>query len=221
MNLVQELGVPYLREHIVGCYFRYGDKIAHLMNVDSSGLVVNTVELAKAETAQRYNKEILPYDTLKSFKDLGWPRLGYRNFKCDDVYGNAVAYLTTSRSVHRGFREELVGYSYMDVYSAMYWQPHSFTPTASRIYRLAQIFEPQWIGFKEGMERIRKLEIPAFAMNEDIAIAASIRQGPDRYCDIYFRDRVVGHITEGGDFEIGNVIMKKSSLRRLRALMET
>jgi hypothetical protein len=220
MSLPSELGPQYIQEHIVGAVFRRENEIAYVRGCDSRRLVVSTFDLTNKEAIEWVNKDY-PHSALNSFKDMAWPRLGYRNLESDAVFGNVVAYLTTTRSVHRGLREEGIEYYYPEVYSALYWPARTYHPASNTLYRLQQIFDPTWIKFSEGMKRIKDMEIPGFALNEDLAVAVSIDQGPNRFCDMLFRNRVVGHVAEDNTLDLANVTLKRSSLKRLHKLMET
>lgn len=220
MNLITELGPRYIREHLVGALVRLpGNKVGYIRGCDERVLNVATIDLTKSEYA--WNNEDVPHDVLKTFKDIAWPRLGYRNLESESIFGNVVTYITCDRSVHRGLREDLLSYGYPEVYNAMYWGGLHSLPAADPLYRTAQIFDPKWISFKDGLRRIKAREIPAFAMNEDMAIAASVDQGPNRWCDLLHRNRVIGSVSESGSMMLHNVTLKKSSMKRLQKLMES
>lgn len=218
MSLPLELGTEYIREHLIGSLFRKGNEIAFIRGCDSYYLQVATIDLNSKDNMEWVNKNY-PHSALNSFKDLAWPRLGYRNMAVDEIFGNVTPYLTSQRSVHRGLREELIESTFPAVYDSMMYNPRGFHPYSNTLYRISQIFDPTWIEFKEGMAKIASGEILGFAMNEDLAIAISVDQGPDKYCDLLFRGRVVGSVTENGELILTNAVIKRSSLKRLYKLM--
>jgi hypothetical protein len=160
----------------------------------------------------------LPADSVASFLDVAWPKLGYRNL--ETRLGNCAVFISTARSVMRGLREESLIYSELPVTELLMISTTNNGMAGQNTYRLKQLFMPNWYSFKDGMKLITDREASSFALNEDIAIALSVDQGPGRHCDIFFREKVVGFIGDDGRVEIANKVIKRGQVAHILSNLE-
>src|SRR5690606_19649510 len=110
-------------------------------------------DLADPQRVPVYQGGILPASELSSFKDLEWPKLGYRNYFTENL-GNIVVFVESMRSPMRGLRYELLQQSVipaLDVAGVDLW---GTDPTCHSTYQLKNIFRPTWISFIQGMEKL-------------------------------------------------------------------
>lgn len=218
-NLTTQLGARYMQEFMAGALILDGDRVVMLGRPRSEALLsMNYIDLNHPDVG--WHDGTLAASRLKTFNDMAWPKLGYRNFANDKV-GNFVGYLTANRTVFRGLRDDQLMMEPMKFYATLGFSVWEFGDYASTPRKLAQIFRPKWFTYTEGMEGIRENKWPAFALNEDVAIALSFDQGAGRFCDIFFRGAVVGQITENGEILIANKVMKRSNLKKLYAVLES
>ena len=218
-NLVASLGPQYIREFYRGSLFVYEDKVCLFNTIIGDKVEAHTIPLNDKETREQWGSTLIPADTFKSFSDLAWPKLGYRNFKNKEL-GNSVVFISTSRSVMRGLREESLGYTDLPAIQCTGMSTNDYEPASWNGYRFKQIFRPTWYSFSEGMKMIRSGEWAGFAMNEDIAIGLSVDQAQGRFCDIYFREKVVGWIADDGRVEIANKVIKRGHMKSILNLLE-
>lgn len=219
-NLTTQLGAQYVAEFMRGALFLDAENNRILMLSrprTESILGVHVLMLDNPEGG--WGEASIAASKLKSFKDLAWPKLGYRNLENDKV-GNLVVYYTSDRTVHRGLRQDHLHIDQMSFFDSLGFPVMDFGKSGNDNYRLCQLFKPKWYTYAEGMNLIKENKIPAFALNEDIAVAMSFDQGAGRFCDIFFRGVVVGQITENGEIMITNKVMKRSNLKKMYAMLE-
>jgi hypothetical protein len=215
-RLIEQLGPDYLNEFCRGTLITDGDFLYNIRRVHDDHLECFRVSLLDGEDTQWVAGHSLSTDKLDSFSSLAWPKLGYRNFEnvsCD----NLVVFVTANRSVLRGLHSDQLAYDNLPIFQTL--EGFTYSPQNGSNYKLRKIFRPHWIQFKEGMNRIREGEICGFALNEDVAISLSATEGPNRYCDIYFRQRVAGEVSESGEIVVANKVIKRANLKKLSELL--
>jgi hypothetical protein len=218
-NLVQSLGAGYIREFFRGSLF-CRDGFIHMINSASDqSIITNKIPLNADIRQERWSDGEVPADTISSFLDVSWPKLGYRNIQTNA--GNVAVFISSARSTLRGLREDNLLYSDLPISDVLYVNAINSGMGSQNTYRLKQIFMPNWISFKEGMRLIGEGTISSFALNEDIAIGLSVDQGPNRYCDIFFREKAVGFIGNDGRVEIANKVIKRGQVAQMLTNLET
>jgi hypothetical protein len=219
-NLVDTLTPTYFREFFRGSLFTYDNKVCMVNTINNGGMVeVHWIPLNDKVEREQWQVMSIPSDTFQSFSALAWPKLGYRNLHVD-MLGNCVTFVGTARSVMRGLREETMTFTDLPVVQCTGYSATESTPASWNGYRFKQIFKPKWIAFSEGIKQIRAGEWACFAMNEDIAIGLSVDQAQGRFCDIYFREKVVGWISDDGRVEIANKVIKRGHMKSILTLLE-
>lgn len=220
-NLTAQLGTQYMGDFFRGALFLDAEHnrivMLHRPRTESL-LAVHVLNLDNPEGG--WSDGTIAASSIKSFKDIAWPKLGYRNLENEKV-GNLVVYYTSNRTVQRGLREDNLQMDAMSFYESLGFPVGEYGKSGINYYRLAQVFKPKWYTYAEGMNLIKENKIPAFALNEDIAVALSFDQGQGRFCDIFFRGVVVGQITENGEILITNKVMKRSNLKKMYAMLES
>lgn len=215
--LILQLGEGYMNEFFRGTLFEKNGKVCMIRGCSSTHVSVDTVDPAHPEAA--WSRESLPANVLSSFSDVAWPRLGYRNYKHTKM-GNLVSYVVCQRSVLRGIRLEHLEDAILPICNCLDLIPFSGVGAGSDKYRAVQLFFPTWYTYKEGMTKIKENKFPAFALNEDMAIGLSLEPGNNRFCDIFFREKIVGSVDHSGEIMIANKVMKKRQLTKLYTMME-
>lgn len=210
-NLVEELGAGYVGEWFSGALFARGDTLYILRSASAGELQVHKLGLDDPEDG--WMSSTLPASTLESFNDISWPKLGYRNLLAG-AYGNTVSFITAQRSVMRGLRHELLEWKSVDAVSCLGINPWGHMPSADQQYQLRQIFRPTFHSYALGMAQIRAGKWCSFAINEDIAISLSNGVSHE-FCEILFRDKVVGNIDQQGELTLSNKVFKRGNLSRL------
>lgn len=217
-RLIDQLGSQYLTEFCRGALIVQGDWLFNIRTVRDNRIMVHRVSLEEGQPDMWDGEHEVPTDLLDSFSSLAWPKLGYRNLENNKV-GNLVCYVTANRSVFRGLHSDQLSYENLPIFGTMGDGLVYAQPSAGVNYKLKKVFRPKWITYKDGMSRIRAGDIAAFALNEDVAISLSATEGPDRYCDIYFRQRVAGEISQSGEIVVANKIIKRSNLKKLSEML--
>ena len=219
-NLVEALTPNYFREFLRGSLFAHDNKVCLFSTVSGNLVEVNYITLDDSKERESWKSLVIPADTFKSFCDIAWPKLGYRNLD-NEALGNCVTFVGTARSTMRGLRDETLTFNDIPVIQCTGYSSVDHMPAGWNGYRYKQIFKPTWIGFSEGMKQIRNGEWSCFAMNEDVAIGLSVDQAQDRFCDIYFREKVVGWIGDDGRVEIANRVIKRGHMKAILNLLES
>ena len=215
--LTEDLGESYMNEFFRGSLFRKDNKVCMIQSCSDKEIVVRTINSEDKEYV--WVTEALPSSILTSFKDVAWPKLGYRNYK-HTMLGNVVSFISSQRTVLRGIRVDHLDYNPLPVCNSCGVVTFSGAGAGSDKYRLVQLFFPSFYTYKEGMNKIKENKIPAFALNEDVAIGLSLEPGSDRFCDIHFRNKIVGNISTSGQIMIANKVMKKRNISQLCQMME-
>lgn len=207
-NLALELGTRYVAEFYNGALFVHEGKLCRIINVGDGGVHVEFVML---ENPTDWEGVFLPVDVLTNFAKFQWPTLGYRQIQTKR-YGTCVMHISANRSAHRGLRHEHLHIEALApvrrLANAQYeWeaQPQSHT--------LVQVFNPTFTKFADGVKLLLAGDIPSFAVSPHLAVGLSVDQGEDRAYDIYFRQKVVGSITDEGNVTISNKIIQRDSVR--------
>lgn len=218
-NLVEALGAGYIREFFRGSLVCRDGFIHMINNASDSVITTNKIPLNGEAKYERWMDGQIPADSIASFLDVSWPKLGYRNIQTNA--SNVAVFISSSRSTLRGLREDNLLYSDLPVSDVLYINAINSGMGSQSTYRLKQIFMPTWISFKEGMKQIGEGAISSFAINEDIAVGLSVDQGPNRYCDIFFREKAVGFIGNDGRVEIANKVIKRGQVAHMLTSLET
>lgn len=213
--LAEALGFGYIHEFFRGALFLKDETLYQIRACYEDGIECHAIDRSAEIGKAAWKATRLPINALTSFSDIKWPKLGYRNLP-SGLYGNQVAFVSSTRSVQRGLRYEHLSFEQLAVGETLSGDPRY----GRQIDIILRIFFPVWYGFKEGMEKIHAKEIASFAINEDVAVGLSIDQGPDRFADIYYRGKVVGMVQENNDIMIANKAIKRGNLKQLYALLE-
>lgn len=209
-NLVVQLGDSYIREFFMGAVFTADGKLYLIRNCMDGEVQVSSCSLA-GEDAWRSTS--VPHEALLDFKSIAWPKLGYRNMMAGE-FGNVATFVSSTRSTMRGLRSDQLQWKQVGVSDSTSINIFNNHPAAGNQYQLRQVFAPKFYTYKEGINLIREGKWCSFAINEDLAVAVST-SAADAFCDILFRDKVVGKILENGDIHLSNKVIKRSTLRRV------
>lgn len=215
--LVEELGEQYINDFFRGAMFLKDGLLMKVHTCMNGSIRVST--LTNDDPKAAWGTSHISAADFKGFEDFSWPKLGYRNLS-HTTLGNVVCYVTCARSTLRGLRPEHIGWEILPVCDLFSVPAFSGTGAGSDKYRYLKIFFPEWMTYKEGMNKLKEKKIPAFALNEDIAIGLSTESGTDRFCDIHFRQKVVGSIAHNGQMLISNKVIKKGHLKKLYRMLE-
>lgn len=214
-TLIEDLGSSYVNEMFNGCLLLRKDKLHSVVRTIGGEIQTQYIDLLGTEVVPIFIGGTLPASELSSFKDLAWPKLGYRNYFTEE-YGNIVVFVESMRSPMRGLRPELLqqfAIPALDVAGVDFW---GISPTCHSTYQLKNIFRPTWISFSDGMGKLVAGEWAGFALNEDFAISIPTEQVPDDSSfEILFRRKVVGSVSMRGAVSVENKVLKKSALNKL------
>lgn len=207
-NLAEELGSNYVTEFYNGALFVHDNKLCSMRGVVGKNIVVDQVDLVdpKDWIGAEY-----PLDTIDNFSKFQWPTLGYREMP-SAKYGNLVLHISANRSAHRGLRFEHLHIDMVPVVKRLRGASYEWEDRP-RQELLINIFRPKFTKFTEGLKLLLAGDIPAFAVNEHLAVALSVDQADDRAYDIYFRQKIVGNVSENGSVTISNKIIQRDSVR--------
>lgn len=211
MSLVNELGASYVNEWFCGALIhRKEDGLVHMISRVGNNNTIRTHTLSP--TSPRWQDGTLDASVLKSFSDLSYPRLGYRNFTAtaNGREVNTVRYTQAERSVHRGLRRDNLGW---EDYPAAVGLPLGFGMYWD-IKEVKAIFWPTWIKYTDGIKGILSGDILSFAVNEDLAVGISTTSG-DAQADIYFRRKLVGRVEKDGRIVLFNKMLRRNHFKSL------
>lgn len=211
MSLVDKLGPEYIGEFFRNAVFMRNNKLCMIRNCSSTNVELMTADIN--DPGSTWTREYMPKDELESFKTIAWPKLGYRNVLAGNR-GNLAVYITAARSVQRGLRTDLLDWKHVEVAGMLNLNMNNYMPSADSMYQLRQVFSPTFHKFSDGIKHIRTGKWCSFAINEDTAVAVS-SSSAEGFCDILFRDKQVGNISEKGDITLSNQAMKQGSIRRV------
>lgn len=190
-NLVEDLGRGYVSDFFNGSYFLYEDRLHKLIGVNSSGtLETFTYEGVPMRSRYEARGARIPWSALDSFKNLSWPKLGYRNMLSSDETIIA-AHITATRNTRRGLAEDCLNVTYSPATSIYLSNQACLSHTTCMV----QIYYPKWYTFTEALTLLETKQAISVALNPDISLAVSV-QSPDKEViyDILFREKVVGSV---------------------------
>lgn len=190
-NLVEDLGRGYVNDLFSGSYFMYEDNLHKLYGVNSAG-TLDTCMYEGVPMRFRYEARgaCIPWSALDSFKNLSWPKLGYRNMVSSD--GTIIAaHITATRNTRRGLYEECLNVTYSPA-TSIYLSNLTYP---SHTTCMVQVYYPKWYTFTEALTLLETKQAISVALNPDISLAVSV-QSPDKSViyDILFREKVVGSV---------------------------
>ena len=190
-NLVEDLGRGYINDFFSGSYFLYEGNLHKLIGANSSGTLA-TYMYEEVPVCFRYEAcaTSIPWSALDSFKNLSWPKLGYRNMLSSDETIIA-AHITATRNTRRGLAEDCLNVTYSHA-ASIYLSNQAYP---SHTTCMVQIYYPKWYTFTEALTLLETKQAISIALNPDISLAVSV-QSPDKAViyDILFREKVVGSV---------------------------
>lgn len=210
INLRQDLGVRYIREFFVGACFRIDDTVYTLVSADEETVTVNGVCLSDNDPS--WFSERLPISVLRGFETFKYPTLGYRQLHMNGE--NVVFYVSTTRSAMRGLRPELLRYTLPFVYTYAGYN-NTLTDELSQPVLLKTLFAPKFTDFGTGIGLMLSGKSAGFAVSEDLAVVISCNNSINRYYDVCFRERVVGHVNDSGVVHLYNKVVERDSIKKL------
>ena len=190
-NLVEDLGRGYVSDFFNGSYFLYEGNLHKLIGANSGG-TLETLMYEGVPMRSRYDARgaRIPWSALDSFKNLSWPKLGYRNMSSSD--GTIIAaHITATRNTRRGLYEECLNVTYSPATSVYL----SVLAYPSHTACMVQVYYPKWYTFTEALTLLETGQAISVALNPDISLVISA-QSPDKAViyDILFREKVVGSV---------------------------
>lgn len=207
-NLQLELGTKYVTDFFQNALFIHEGKLCRLQMCGENQVAVHWVSLDKP--SELWDDGIVPVDALYGFSKFQWPTLGYRQY--DTPSGGIVVHATATRSAHRGLRPEQVHYEFPPVCRRIHtlmreWEMIPQTKV------LVELFQPKFTPFTEGLKQLLAGKTAAFAVSPLVAVAISVEQSADVAYDIYFRQKVVGSVSEGGEVTLTNKVVQRDNVR--------
>lgn len=212
-NLVDQLGVRYIREMVTGAYIQK-DHILHCINAPDDStrrFVTKTIDLRQQNPKWASSTE-LRFDDIPDFSAFKFPKLGYRQFRQGKI-GTIVVHVSTARNAYRGLREESLVVNPLPVFELFQARIPDGLDSINSARRIREVFNPTFTPFSAGIKQLLDGSIAGFAVSEDLACGISF-EGQDRAFDIYFRGRVVGTVDERGNISITNKILQRDSIKR-------
>lgn len=212
MNLIDQLGPQYVNEWFVGALFKVDDTV-HMLDRVRDGLVY-TWTLKPDSTVWNTDRTTLPFDNFTSFEDFAYPRLGYRNFDMPLGNGkevNTVRFAQSQRSVHRGLRRDSL--DWFDYPLANGVMPSAYLQGRD-VKEVQALFFPKFIPYTEGIKKLMRGEVIAFAISEDLAVGLSSTSA-SAAADIHFRQKVVGNVDSDGKIILFNKTLRRTHFKKL------
>lgn len=208
-HLNEELGARYVNEMFHRAIFTHDGKVCMVRMVEAGSVHVDSFVLAD-EKAQ-WQRDVYPPEVLKDFSAFAYPTLGYREF--DSGFGKFVTFISSKRSAHRGLRDESILSQPLPVFQTLGMAINETFVEMAPAQRLRAVFAPKFTDFKTGIKQLFKGEIAGFAVNEQLAVGLAT-SAQERPFEVYFRQRVVGHIDEKGSLTLSNKVINRPSLRK-------
>lgn len=207
-NLRLELGEKYVNEFFHNALFMHDGKLCKLRLVEGTSTTVHFVD--PKNPAEQWQELVIPTDTLKDFSTFQWPTLGYRQW--DTEHGKVVVHATALRTAHRGLRFENLHFGHLPVVQRLLPLRGKFDRTsAPRI--LGQLFAPTFTPFTEGLKELIAGQTSCFAVNPHLAVCVSLDQSADTHYDIYYRQKIVGSVSETGEVTLTNKVVQRDNVR--------
>lgn len=208
-NLVESLGRDYVNQMCVGAIFQVEPKSVHVLR--GAGADHLTTKKIVLDSKAPWRDATLPLDALKSFADLAYPKLNYR--QVESPYGLIVTDVSMRRSASRGLRTENLRAQNLPVYSRILRREPEGWHALNVVGQIRMIYSPQWTPFSVGIKMLLEGDTLAFAVSEDIAVVSSCSGDKDKMADILFRGKKAGDIGEDGTVYLFNKILKRASVR--------
>lgn len=209
-SLNEQLGHRYVYEFYGSSLFEWKGKLCKMRGTDKDTIHVDTFILDDPMSTT-WEREILPATEFTSFSDFKYPTLGYREFKTEKY--NQVLFLSCKRSALRGLRVDLINPVPLPIYASLRPEHNELYWLMKDVARCRELFRPKFTSLKDGMKKLLAGDVPGFAMNEQVAVGISVNTSKDRAYDIYFRNRVVGCITDEGNVQLSNKVVNRSDFR--------
>lgn len=209
MSLVNELGINYVNDFFHGTMVQKDGYAYVISNVGRNGISASRLNLSAVRP--EWDMINLPLEFLNSFKDLEWPRLGYRNIKMrHSDAAPVVYYVSCTRAVQRGIALERLTYAPLPIFTSLNRASNPNNALAAQ-----QVYRPLFVSLKEGMQGILEGRMAGFAVNADIAVAVSISTR-DAVADVFYRNKLVGHIDRYNRISLNNKTLSRSKLKLLQ-----
>ena len=190
-NLVEDLGRGYINDFFSGSYFLYEGNLHKLIGANSTGtLDTHMYEGVPMCFGYEARSARIPWSALDSFKNLSWPKLGYRNMLSSD--GTIIAaHVTATRNTRRGLYEDCLNVTHSPA-TSIYLSSLAYPSLATC---MVHVYYPKWYTFTEALTLLETKQAISVALNPDISLAVSV-QSPDNAViyDILFREKVVGSV---------------------------
>lgn len=198
MNLVQELGVDYMRDRFGGCMFYNADKTPCYIEAGdtwANGKIRVKVVSGTPENAVGKSLQV-PYDFFSDLSVFSVPPLGWRtaedgcylaHFRRNNKsYQRAVAPKVLLRTLSPA-TQFLVDTD--NVSEHKYANPEALT---------ALIMLPKYLPFREGLEAMRKGDLFSFCVNPNVAVIPNVGKTQA----LYFNMTKVGVVNTAGEVVI-------------------
>lgn len=204
-SLVTQLGLEYVDQFYKGAYFMYAGNVylygRHITNEQIKCHMIN-------KDTWSFTQVEIPSNVIDTMDFFAWPKLGYREYITRGIRN--TSYITLQRSAMRGLKDDLLDFSCVgDTY--LLPSVAQMRESVSQAVYANEIFNPKFTPFLEGLENLRDGKAISFALNEDIAVAFSCTQGPDRLGDVLYKQKVIGEVRPNGEVVIPHKIAKKAS----------
>lgn len=209
LPLIADLGVRYVKEMFSTALFMHEGAVYRFRDTDGKILLADKYPLTDEHAADQVH---LPAAVLKDLSVFAQPPLGYRNIDTGK-YGNAVVWLASTRTAHRGMRLESV--------RSILLPPYHVLPQLGMLYEATQrhpriklLYAPKFYNFHNGMNMLRSGKHLGFAVNNNLAIGLSHTRNDSGLYDIYYRERVAGTVDLDGNIKVFNRVVARETIHR-------
>ncbi len=211
-TLYEDLGANYLGDTYANAWFRSGDKIHQFRGCVRSAILTSSFNINDPTLV--LNEDRVDARSLPDFTSFKYPKLGYREIRSEvsnSICAKTVRHISMSRSASRGLRVELLRINPLQVYTLLDRQKDDEAGSYSNATHelLKEIFVPTFTPWSVGVKKLMDGEIPAFAINENLAISLSCTSSADATYEILFKERVVGTVSETGKPILNNKILHR------------
>lgn len=209
-SLAQQLGHEYVDQFYRSSMFQWNGKVfVYGRHVSQELLKVHRLN----EAGNNWEPENIPSEAIADMDVFAWPKLGYRQYNPSRDF-LCASYITMQRSAMRGLKDELLNF---DIVGDCNLLPNvvNMRDAVGGARVAKEIFKPSFTPFNEGIDLIAQGKAFSFALNEDLAIALSCTQGPDRFADVLYKQRVIGEVRPNGEVVVLHKIAKKPSSQTL------
>lgn len=214
MSLAKELGRDYMDQFYNGSYFTRDGKIYKYVSHSDSGTDIIAQTVVQGPTgALKWEGALIPSASITNMDDFAWPKLGYRDMTSKNTNVSCAYFVSTTRSAMRGLKYNVITYNcptvarYLDGLS----DPKMFLKDTDQVQA---IFFPQFLRFDQALDKIKSGDACAVALNEDLAIALSVDQGPNKLFDVLYKDNIVGYINDQDEVVVPRKLAKRASTLR-------